>query len=32
MDTTKTFREESREFERGGLTGVEKIVVLDGGR
>ena len=26
------FRKESREFEGGGLAGVEKIVVLDGGR
>ena len=31
MDITGTFRKESREFE-GGLTGVEKIEVLDGGR
>jgi len=32
MDTTGTFRKESMEFEGGGLTGVEKIMVLDGGR
>ena len=32
MDTTGTFRKESREFEGGGLMGVEKIMVLDGGR
>ena len=36
MDITGTFRKESRGFEGGGfgdgLTGVEKIEVLDGGR
>ena len=32
MDITGTFRKESREFEGGGLTGVEKIEDLDGGR
>ena len=35
MDTTGTFRKESREFKVGvwdGLAGLEKIVVLDGGR
>jgi len=32
MDITGTFRKESREFEGGGLTVVEKINVLDGGR
>ena len=30
--TTGTFRKESREFEGGGLTGVVKINILDGGR
>ena len=28
----RDFRKESREFEGGGLTGVEKIEDLDGGR
>ena len=36
MDTKGTFRKGSREFEGGGygvrLTGVEKIMVFDGGR
>ena len=36
MDIIGTFRKESREFDGrwvwGGLTGVEKIEVLDGGR
>ena len=31
MDITGTFRKESREFEGGGLIGVEKIEDLDGG-
>ena len=32
MDMTGTFRKERREFEGAGLTGVEKIEDLDGGR
>ena len=35
MDTTGTFRKEAgnlKEVGLGGLTGVEKILVLDGGR
>ena len=31
MDITWTFRKETREFEGGGLSGVEKIEDLDGG-
>ena len=32
MDTTGNFSEENGAFEGGGLTGVEKIKILDGGR
>ena len=32
MDITGTFKKERKEFEGGGLTGVEKIKVLDVGR
>ena len=31
MDTTGAFMKEGREFEGGGLIGVEKIEDLDGG-